>query len=260
MAKKLGFALGSGGSRGVAHIGFLMAMEEEGIKPDFIAGCSMGAVVGAIYASGMSPKNMRKEVLKLKFSEIFDLSLNPIGSGALLRAKKMRKKLATYLGDKKISDLDIPFSCVALDLVSGNVEVLDGETSVVEAVASSSSIPGVFRPVQMGEKMLVDGGVKCRVPIKQVKDMGADVVVAVDVLGELRKNDRKYNMLSVLFRVFDIMDCEVTCQKTKKEKPDLYLIPELGDMIQYKFKDMEKAIEIGYELGKENAPYIKNLI
>ena len=88
MAKKIGFALGAGGSRGVAHIGFLKAMEEMGITPDFVTGSSMGAVVGACYAIGLSPDKMIDEVLKLRFSDIFDLSLNPIGSGALLRAKR----------------------------------------------------------------------------------------------------------------------------------------------------------------------------
>lgn len=260
MAKKLGFALGSGGSRGVAHIGFLMAMEEAGIKPDYIAGCSMGSVIGACYASGMSPEKMRNEVLKLKFLEIFDLSLNPIGNGALLRAKKMRKKLTSYLKDKTISQLDIPFCCVAIDLVSGDVKKLDGEVNAVEAVAASSSIPGVFRPVQMGEAMLVDGGVKCRIPIQQAREMGAEVVVAVDVLGKLRKSNKKYNMFSVMARMFDIVDCELTEHKTKIDNPDLLLIPDLGDMIQYKFKDMENAIDVGYQMGKEKAQEIKRLI
>ena len=260
MRKKLGFALGSGGSRGVAHIGFLKAMEEAGIKPDFVSGCSMGSVVGACYASGMSPEKMRKEVLNLKFSEIFDLSLNPIGNGALLRAKKMRKKLTTYLKNKTISELDIPFCCVAADLVSGKIKRLCGDVSAVEAVAASSSIPGIFRPVQMDDMMLVDGGIKCRVPIQQVRDMGADVVVAVDVLGGLRENNRKYNMLAVLFRMFDIVDCELTSYKTQVDKPDMFLVPDLGDMVQYKFKDMEKAIDIGYELGKSKVDEIKEML
>jgi NTE family protein len=93
MSKKLGFALGAGGSRGVAHIGFLKAMEENGIVPDYISGCSMGSVVGACYAMGMSPDQMMEEVSKLKFTDIFDLSLDPFRNGALLRAKKMHKKL-----------------------------------------------------------------------------------------------------------------------------------------------------------------------
>ena len=89
----MGFALGAGGSRGVAHIGFLKAMEEEGIKPDFIAGTSMGSVVGACYARGLTIDKMQRIVKELKFSDIFDLSLNPISNGALLRSQKMHKLL-----------------------------------------------------------------------------------------------------------------------------------------------------------------------
>lgn len=260
MSKKLGFALGAGGSRGVAHIGFLKAMEEEGIAPDFISGCSMGSVVGACYALGMSADEMMQEINKLKFSDIFDLSLNPFGSGALLRAKKMQKKLQTYLKDTTFNQLKTPFSCVATDLNTGTLKTFSGDTQVALAVAASSSIPGIFRAINIDNMSLVDGGVKCRVPIEQVREMGAEIIVAVDVLGQVRECERKYNMFSVIFRVYDIMDAEVSSRRASEHKPDLYIEPDLGDMIQYKFKDMDKAFEIGYKTGKENASKIKQLI
>ena len=260
MSKKLGFALGAGGSRGVAHIGFLKAMEEEGIVPDYISGCSMGSVVGACYALGMEPDQMMNEINRLKFSDIFDLSFSPLSNGAILRAKKMYKKLQTYLNDVTFDQLKKPFCCVATDLNSGNTVTLSGQTKVVDAVCASSSIPAIFKPVAIDNMVLVDGGVKCRVPIEQVKDMGADVVVAVDVLGKTRESERKFNMISVMFRVFDIMDGEVTCRRKDACSPDLYIEPDLGDMIQYKFKDMNKAFEIGYLTGKENARKIKRLM
>jgi len=260
MAKKLGFALGAGGSRGVAHIGFLKAMDEAGIVPDFISGCSMGSVVGACYALGMSPSDMMAEINKLKFSDIFDLSFNPVGNGALLRAKKMYKKLNTYLGENTFEDLNKPFCCVATDLVGGKTITLSGKTKVVDAVAASSSIPLIFKPVTIEDNIFVDGGVKCRVPVEQVREMGADVVVAVDVLGQVRQSDRKYNMFAVLFRVFDIMDGEMTLVKKDACNPDLFIEPDLGEMIQYKFKDMDKAYEIGYETGKNYVDKIKELI
>lgn len=258
--KKLGFALGAGGSRGVAHIGFLRAMEEEGIKPDFISGTSMGAVVGACYASGLSPDYMQKEILKLKFSDIFDLSFNPIGNAALLRSQKMAKKLNSYLGEKTFDQLDIPFKCVATDLISGKAVILGGQDKVSDSVIASSTIPSIFKPIQKDGMLLVDGGVTCRVPIRTVREMGAEVVVAVDVLGKVRPNDRKYNVISLLFRMFDIADCELVKYKVIQQNPDLYIEPDLGDMVQYKFKDMDKAIEIGYKTGKEYAPKIKELI
>ena len=262
MKKKLGFALGAGGSRGVAHIGFLMAMEEEGIKPDYISGTSMGSVVGACYALGMTPRHMRDVVKRLKFSDIFDLSINPLANAALLRSQKMQKKLKQYIGNVSFEDLKIPFRCVATDLISGKSAVLgvDKTEKVCEAVVASSSIPSVFKPVQHKEKVLVDGGILCRVPVKTVRNMGAEVIVAVDVLGKIRKADKKYNMLTVLTRVFDIADSEMTRYKRKEQKPDMFLEPDLGDMVQYKFKDISLAIEKGYELGKENAQHIKDLV
>ncbi len=260
MAKKLGFALGAGGSRGVAHIGFLKAMEENGIKPDFVAGTSMGAVVGSCYALGMSPDQMIVEVEKLKFSDIFDLSVNPIKNGALLRAKKMRKKLQKFLKDYTFNDLKMPFCTVATDLISGQPFVFNGKYKVIDGVVASSSIPSVFKPVEIDGKVLVDGGITRRVPIDQVREMGADVVVAVDVLGKLRECNKNYNMVAVCTRMVDIMDSQIVDLRREVQKPDLFIEPDLGNMSQYKFKDLRNAFEKGYELGKENAEQIKKLI
>ena len=260
MAKKLGFALGSGGSRGVAHIGFLKAMEENGIVPDFVSGCSMGSVVGSCYCKGMSADEMYNEVKKLKPSELFDLSLLPLNNGALLRSNKMQKKLEKYLGDLNFEQLKIPFACVATDLITGKTKVFSGEEKVLTAVVSSSSIPGVFKPVQYGEEVLVDGGVACRVPIDQVRDMGAEVVVGVDVLGNVRYCDKKFNMLSVIFRMIDISDGLATDLRLEKQKPDIILRPDMGDMSQYKFKELDKAYQSGYDIGVANAEKIKQLI
>lgn len=261
MAKKLGLALGAGGSRGVAHIGFLRALEEENIKPDFISGTSMGAVVGACYSKGFSIDEMEDIVTKLKFSDIFDLSLNPISSGALLRSQKMRKKLAQFLGATTFGEMQIPFTCVATDIIEGkNVVLGKKEDEVCGAVVASSSIPSIFKPVQMDDKLLVDGGIMCRVPIQTVRDMGAEVVVAVDVLGKTRRCDKKFNMFSLLLRAFDIEDSELVKYKVKEQNPDVWIEVELGDMSQYKFKDIGFAIDCGYQTGKNYAKQVKELI
>ena len=261
MSKKLGFALGAGGSRGVSHIGFIKAMEEEGIKPDFISGTSMGSIVGACYAKGLTVEHMTSIVKNLKASDIFDLSLNPLGGASLLRSQKMRKKVGQYLGKVKFSDLKIPFCCVSTDVISGKKVVLGEEDDqVCEAVVASSSIPFVFKPVAKDNYLLVDGGVVERVPVQEVRDMGADVVVAVDVLGEINVCDKKYNIFTLLSRMFEITDNEITEYKKKKNKANLYLLPELGAMNQYKIKDIDFAIEQGYKLGKKNADKIKKLL
>ena len=236
-------------------------MEEEGIKPDFIAGTSMGSVVGSCYAKGIEVLEMEKIVKKLKFSDIFDLSINPISNSAILRSQKMRKQLEKYLGKAKFKDLKIPFSCVATDMITGKAVVLnEPDDDVCTAVTASSSIPAIFKPIQKGKMLLVDGGVLCRVPVNTVREMGADVVIAVDVMGEIRKCDKKYNVFTLMTRLFEVCDCEMVKYKMEEQKPDLYIKPFLGDMSQYKFKHIDFAIKKGYEIGKMYAKEIKELI
>lgn len=262
MAKKFGLVLGSGGSRGVAHIGFLKALEEEGIVPDLITGCSMGSVVGSCYAIGMTPDEMYSEVKKLKMTDIMDLSVSPLRKGSLLRAVKLKKVLSRYLGNKKFLDTKIPFKAVAADLVSGEAVTLDGDVKLVDGVAASSTIPSIFQPVKLDGMVLVDGGVCCRVPVAPIWEMGAEAVVAVDVLGSVRVMNKEYNhnMFSIITRSIDIADGHLTAMKREKEKCDLWLEPDMGNMSQYKFKDFDLAYNAGYKIGKENAERIKKII
>ncbi len=262
MSKTLGLALGSGGSRGVAHVGFLKALEEEGIKPDFISGCSMGAVVGCCYASGMSVDDMKEALLNLKSRDIIDVSPAIISKMAILRSKKIEDLLVSYLGDKNLEDLQIPFTCVATELYSGKLHVFKKGKAAI-AVQASSTVPAVFRPVETDGKMFVDGGCLCRVPVHVVKKMGADVVVAVDVLKNAAEPvDKVHNIVSMVLRVFDIMDTHQTEQRRKIENGNCNLLiePYIKEMSQYAVKDLEKAYNAGYEEGKANAEKIKELI
>lgn len=258
--KKLGLALGSSGSRGTSYIGFLKALEEHGIKPYCIAGSSMGSVVGAAYAVGMTIDEMIEEANNIKASHLLDFSLAPISNSAILRSNKLMKKLECYYDKKTINQLNIPFTCVAVDLHTGKVYNFKGEDSVAQGVAASSAIPTVFRPVKKDDMVLVDGGIKCRVPISYARDLGADVVVAVDALGSLRTQSKDYNILSVVLRTYDIMDDEICRYRHDEQYADLFLEPDLGEMSQFKFKDIDKAMEIGYQLGLANIEKIKELI
>lgn len=256
--RKLGLALGSGGSRGVAHIGFLQALEELGIKPDFISGCSMGAVVGAAYASGFPLEEMRKAVMGLRFMDLFDVNSKP---GGVLDTRKIRKLLERYIGDLYFDELKIPFTCVAVDMVSQQlVEFSSGK--VLDAVIASSSIPSVFKPMEKDGMRLVDGGVLQRVPVQQVKNMGADKVVAVDVLGKISTKEKCPNTIMMLSEVISLMDNYRTARTHTDTKDiiDLWLEPDLGDMSQYSFKGLAFAYEKGYELGMEHSAEIKDLI
>ena len=262
MSKKLGLALGAGGSRGVAHIGVIRALEEEGIKPEFIAGCSMGSVVGACYSNGMSCDKMLETVLKIKTTQLIDPASVPVKKLGLFKGNKMHDLLLENIGDITFDSLKIPFCCVASDMLSGR-SITFSQGKVTDAVRASSSIPAIFRPVRLDNKLLIDGGVLCRVPTEQAWDMGADVVLAVDVLGNTGDSVSGINnIVSMILRVYDMMDYNATQIKKqlKKRKGELWITPEIKDMSQYVVKDLERAYERGYAATKAKMPQIKKML
>ncbi len=256
--KTLGLALGAGGSRGIAHIGFLKALEEAGLTPDYICGCSMGSVVGGAYASGMKPDDIWLGVSKLR---VLDLIAPTRQRGGVFGTKKMRALLQKYIGDVTFDDLKIPFHCVAVDMRSQKL-IEFSEGSVVDAVVASSSIPAVFPPFIKEDMRLIDGGILERVPVPQVKKMGADVVVAVDVLGQRACKEDCPRTLGVLLEMIDLMDNYRTKRRRQENADiiDFWLEPDLGDMSQYDLKKKELAFQKGYELGVEYAPKIKKAL
>lgn len=255
MKKKLGFALGAGGARGVAHIGFLKAMEEAGLRPDFITGSSMGSVVGAAYSSGMDIQSMQKAACSLR---LFDVVIPTKKKGGLFDTRRIRRLLEHYIGDLDFSDLKIPFHCMAVDMFSQSaVEFSEGK--VLDAVIASSAIPSIFCPVEMNGMRLIDGCILERVPAEQVKKMGADVVVAVDVLGWRPCKEEMPGTLGILLETIDLMDNYRTRRRHEECKGmiDFWLSPELGDMSQYSFKQFQFAFDKGYEMGLANVQEIK---
>lgn len=262
MSKKLGLALGGGGARGVVHVGFLKALEEEGIKPYCISGTSMGAIVGGCYASGMSIDEIRDIMLSLKTSDIVDIDALPFTRLSLLRSKKLQKLFLKHIGEVTFDKMNMPYSCTAVDLYSGKLYVFT-EGSLVTAVQASSCIPGVFRPVEYEGMLLVDGGVLCRVPVRQTKALGADVVVAIDAIKNTALPVTKVpNMISMAVRLFDIVDnVNVRYERALPDYPcDLLLEPEMEGVTQFAVKQLDKAYEEGYKLGKDNAAKIAELI
>ncbi len=262
MSKKIGLALGSGGARGVAHLGVLKALEEDGIRPDYITGCSMGSVVGAGYSMGLTVEEMYGIVKKLKAVQLIDPTALPITRLAVTRGNKMRNLLVSKLGDTTFDELKIPFKCVASDLYSGRLVTLS-EGKVATAVAASSSMPTVFPPVRTEGKLLIDGGVLCRVPTQQCKEMGADVVIAVDVLDNTKERVKKVNnIVSMVMRVFDMMDYNGSEMKKQLlgTENELWLVPEMKGLSQYAVKDADRAYEEGYLTTRARIQEIKDFI
>ncbi len=260
MNRTLGLVLGGGGARGVSHIGFLQALYEEGIRPDFIAGCSMGSIVGAGYAAGLTPERIKELTLNLKLKDLAQLNTRVLKSLSLFRTGKIRELLVSAIGDITFDQLKIPFQCNAVDLVSGSLITLS-KGSVIDAIIASSTIPSVFEPLQKDGMMLVDGGLLDRMPAQLVKDMGAEVVVAVDPIGNLACRETPENMISLILRVFDVQDINNTRRlHAERNFIDLWLEPKLGMMNQYAVKDLDFAYDRGYEIGVENVRRIKRLI
>ena len=176
---KIGLALGSGSARGWAHIGVIKALTEAGICVDYVAGTSAGAVVGAVYASGRID-SFKDVVLQLDWKKIaFFLDVVFPKSG-LIDGNRIAEFIRSHVEEKNIEDLSLPFCAVSTDLATGN-EVIIQDGDIIEAVRASISVPGVFTPVRKNSAILVDGGLVNPVPVSVVREMGADLVIAVDL-------------------------------------------------------------------------------
>jgi len=176
---KIGLALGGGSARGWAHIGVIRALNEAGIDIDYIAGTSIGSVVGSVFASG-NIKDLEEVAVRLDWKQIaylFDVVLPKSG---LIDGKKVAGFVRNHLRKSNIEELPIPFCAVSTDLDTGH-EVVIRKGDIIEAVRASISIPGIFTPVRNNGRILVDGGLVNPVPVSVVREMGADFVIAVDL-------------------------------------------------------------------------------
>jgi len=181
-APKVGLALGGGGARGLAHIGVLKALEEESIPIDMIAGTSAGAIVGACYAKERNASILEEIVLGIdwrKMARLVDPNLLLLGKG-FVHGDKVKEFCKSIIGDTKFEDLEIPLAVVAADAQTTEEIVID-KGSVLEAVRASISLPVILTPVKRGTRFLIDGGIVNPVPVNVVRNMGAEVVIAVNV-------------------------------------------------------------------------------
>lgn len=190
---KIGLALGSGSARGWAHIGVIRALEEEGIEPDVITGCSIGALVGAAYAKGELDK-LEDWVRQLEWKKVVDLMDISFLGGGFIKGDKLIEYFKKGTEEVNIEDLDIPFGAITTDLDSGR-EIWLQEGSLLDAVRASIALPGLFTPVEREGRWHVDGGLVNPVPVSLCRAMGAEIVIAVnlngDVVGKHRRNREK---------------------------------------------------------------------
>ena len=217
----IAFALGGGGAKGFAHIGVIKELESHGIKPQIVTGTSAGSFVGSLYASGKTPYQLQELALKLDESELRDLTLSKQG---FLIGQKLQDYVNTQVKNKPIQQFPIRFAAIATALDSGQ-KVAFNQGNVGQAVRASCSIPNVFIPATIAGKRYVDGGLVSPIPVESARDMGADLVIAVDISARPQAG-QPANVLGLLDQTLNIMGMQGLDRELKVA--DVVIRPQVG--------------------------------
>jgi NTE family protein len=294
MARKprIGLALGSGSARGWAHIGAIRALEERGIKPDLVCGTSVGALVGAAYASGELDR-LEKWVTGLAWTKVVRL-MDLTWRGGLIRGNRLFTLFGTIFEERNIEDLPIPYGAVATELYSGR-ELWLRHGKVLDAVRASCAMPGLFTPVVRDNVVLVDGGLVNPVPVSMCRALGADLVIAVDLswgkLGPYRdrgrgvaprempgwlarirpgrekkgaKQEEVAASVPSIFEVFnislDVVEIRVARSRLSGDPADVLITPLLPDFATMDYHRAKEAIDEGRVAVERMAPLLEQVI
>lgn len=248
--KKVGLALSGGSVRGAAHLGVLEVLEREDIRPDFVAGVSAGSAVGAAYCAGLDLEEIKRIALGLQWRKLGRVTRPRLG---ILDGRRLEQYVEEIIGPLQFDELEIPFAAVAVDIVRGELVVLK-EGPVARAVRASCALPGLFTPVEMGEKMLVDGGVLNNLPVSTVRDMGADYVIAVDLLPPTIWGSRPQNVFELLFLSFYTL---MRAAHSEAVEADCLIVPAIGEFNWVDFSQVPALIEKGREAAEAKIEQIK---
>jgi NTE family protein len=260
--KKVGIALGGGGAKGLAHISMLEVLDELGVRPHCISGTSIGAIMGALYSSGLTASEMRDGIGDLTatphtLKELFEAKKLPswiefididVGRGSLLQVDRFLDQLEGAIGVSRFEQLAIPLQIVAADFWARE-EVVFESGPIIPAVAASFALPGIFKPIVMGEQVLVDGGSVNPIPYDLLQDE-CDIVIAVDVLGERKPGDELLpSYTETIFNTFQISEQSIVNAKIKASPPSIYVESGVENV---KVLEFHKAPEI-YEQARPAA-------
>lgn len=240
----MGLALGGGAVLGAAHVGVLRVIDEYNIKITHVTGTSIGAFVAAFFAFGKTWKEIREIAMELKWLDISGISLSRY---ALLSNEKLGDLIVKHIGDKKIEDADIPLAMVATDIATGEKIVLK-KGSVAEAVMASTCIPGIFKPVEIDGKLLVDGGVVENVPVNTLKDLGAKKIIAVD-LNSQHSYGAPENILDVILNSFHYT--MQAASELQTEEADILIEPDLSEFNRSNMDQVKELMDKGYKDAKK---------
>jgi NTE family protein len=239
-APRVGLALGGGAARGFAHIGVIEVLEENGIHPDLVTGTSAGSLVAALYATGRTGKELEAIALNMDESALTDWSFPGRG---LIRGEALAHYIRESVGNKPFEQMKIPLGIVATDLDTGK-PILFRRGDIGTAVRASSAVPAVFQPVKLGTHEYVDGGLTSPVPVRSAREMGADVIIAVDI-SQLPDGGDTSNALHMLLQTFSIMGRSIN--ELELKEAEVVLHPRLTGVAGTDFAVRKKNIDAGRE-------------
>ena len=254
---RVGLALSGGAARGIAHVGVLRALEEGGIQIDAIAGASAGALIGGCYATGLPIARLEEMAQSWRWRHTSRLSLTGLG---LQSNARLEKFLRRHLPVTRFEDLKIPFAAMVTDLQKGESIIFRDQGDLPFAIRASCCVPALYTPARDAEgRYLIDGGIVKNLPISETRDLGADIVVAVDVNFEgATFFDRPRTALGVLTYVFVAVERIVSDQE--RERADLLITPKVGHIRWDETRRSEELVERGYEAGRAAIEDVKELI
>ena len=253
---KVGLALGAGAARGLAHIGVLEVLEREGIPIDMIAGSSIGALVGAVYAQGRSISQMKSLAIEWGAKRVSLLADPALLKTGLIRGRKIENALKSIIGDVEFGDLRMPFACVATDIDTGE-EVVIREGAVWKAVRASSSVPVLLTLAKREGRYLVDGGLVNPVPVSVLKAMGADFIIVVNVLSANKntKEAKEPNIFSVIMKTISIYSYRII--ESSLKGADVVIEPDTTNVAFLDFHRAEECIQLGELAAQDLIPEVK---
>jgi NTE family protein len=252
---KIGLVLSGGASRGFAHVGVIKVLEAEGIPIDIIVGTSAGSLTGALYAYYADATKLEKAARTMTEDDVFDYSLPNILVG-VVKGERIVAFIRNRIPVRNIEQLKIPFAAVATDLVTGE-KVVFKTGPISTAVRASISIPGIFKPLIIGKKILVDGGVVDNVPVDVARSLGADIVIAVDVSSPSRNDDIK-NVIDVIMQTFNIMGNEIS--KYQIKDADVIIRPNVSSVGMIDFNKKTFLMLEGEKAARAALPKIREAI
>ena len=249
----IGLALGSGGARGFAHLGVINVLKEEGIPIHLIAGSSMGALVGVMFAAGLDIERLYKMSHFFKRKYYLDFTLPKMG---FISGNRVKELIRVFTYGKSLEELDIPVAVVTTDIKTGE-KVVFREGPIAPAVRASISIPGIFVPEKINNRLLVDGGVVDRVPVSVAKEMGADIVIAVDV-SHINQEVEITSIYDVIFQSLEILQMELVA--SRESASDVMIRPRVEKYGSKSFTNLPEIITIGEEAARKKIDLIKERI